>query len=128
MFIIPYLLLTAVPWDDRDSALVPCKTNKGEKPKSNLSFEWTYNSSPVLENAEKKNRVSVTGDGELLINGFSSKDHGKYTCRVKDKKTLIEENSIDVDDKCNETCSIIYNYEIYLAQSDYYLVNSSLYL
>ncbi|OXU21085.1 hypothetical protein TSAR_002752, partial [Trichomalopsis sarcophagae] len=82
-----------------NSALVPCNGSKVEKSSGNLSYDWAYGASPLAERPELKDRVSVTANGALLINRFSGKDHGKYTCRVRDGNSVVEEVTVDVDDK-----------------------------
>lgn len=89
----------ATPTTKGKDALIPCKKTKSG---SNLSYQWSRGTSlsPLSANPELKGRVSVTGNGALLINRFTKKDHGKYVCVIKSGNELLQEVPVDVDDQC----------------------------
>ena len=100
-----FLIFKELPVENEEnrSALIPCDPNLNANAINDsintINFQWYVNSSDVRSLDSLKGRISITANGYLLINRFTSQDHGSYKCVIKDGEEPKSDVTIQVDNK-----------------------------
>lgn len=109
MYIQTIATSNETPVEKTRSALIHCnETSLFENDEEQAGFldvkyTWTVNGKPVQEIEALKDRVTVSGFGDLLISRFTDRDYGVYTCEVEVNilaTRVVDVVEKNVDEKC----------------------------
>lgn len=77
----------------------------------NVTVKWFREGAPVAEVAALETRVTIRGDGALLINPVNADDSGQYLCEVSNGIGDPQSASAYLNVECETSpCHILYTF------------------
>lgn len=87
-------------------ALVHCNSEGAVGPIPNLNYEWSISKTPLFFKSSIADRLVISASGSLLIHKFTERDHGRYTCEIKQGDVTMQEIHVDVDERSSFSSQI----------------------